>query len=99
MKKIFALILALMLCFCAFAEPRTIDLETMTAEELEALRAEVDAAIDALNADEPEEEPDESDEPDEVSEPDGADEEESEDESSEGSYFSKGTPSKIYFLT
>ena len=59
MKKIFALILALMLCFCAFAEPRTIDLETMTAEELESLRAEVDAAIDALNADEPEEEPDE----------------------------------------
>lgn len=59
MKKIFALILVLMLCFCASAEPRTIDLETMTAEELESLRAEVDAAIDALNAVEAEEEPDE----------------------------------------
>ena len=45
-----------------------------------------------------------SDESDEVSEPAGIDddeesEEESEEESDEGSYFSKGIPSKIYFLT
>lgn len=52
MKKVIVLTLALLIAFTpiAFAAPRTIDLETMTVEELTALKNEVSAAISSASA-------------------------------------------------
>lgn len=52
MKKIIALVLAVMLGFCtlALAEAPSIDLSSMSLEQLTALRAQVDAAIQNLQA-------------------------------------------------
>lgn len=50
MKRILALLAAIVLCIgCAQAEPRTIDLDTMTVEELEALKTDVSKAIVAAS--------------------------------------------------
>jgi spermidine/putrescine transport system substrate-binding protein len=45
MRKLLALMLLVFMTTCAAAETRTIDLQTMTLDELEALRSEIDAAI------------------------------------------------------
>ena len=52
MKKIIALVLVMMLGFCtvALAEAPSIDLSSMSLEQLTALRAQVDAAIQNLQA-------------------------------------------------
>lgn len=52
MKKILALVLVMVLCFCtvALAEAPSIDLSSMSLEQLTALRAQVDAAIQKLQA-------------------------------------------------
>lgn len=46
MKKLLAFLMVVaMLIPCALAEPRTIDLETMTLDELTELKSDVSAAI------------------------------------------------------
>lgn len=45
------ILLCLSICSFAYAEPQTIDLDVMTADELTALQSSVDAALRALSSD------------------------------------------------